>query len=157
MNNHLKIIVIFLFIINFSGDLVWCNKSNTIVGQYTKKTAAATESNITLNEKQTPCKLKNGIYVNSCEKRHTIEFYSSNGNNGMGQFVFSITDKFITKKGKIEIKEYNNQGYDNLDFEFDKKGRCKIIFPANKEKYYEITSSVSFNSNDGCKWSLQKK
>jgi hypothetical protein len=103
------------------------------------------------------CALKNGVYINSCTKGHTIEWESSNGNNGMGEFRINLTEKFINKKGSLEIKEFNNQAYENLDFEFDGDGRCKIILNENKIKYFKITSNISFISDDGCKWSLLKK
>jgi hypothetical protein len=103
------------------------------------------------------CTLKNGIYVNSSTKGHTIEWQSSNGNNGMGEFIISLTEKFINKKGNLQIKEFNNQADENLDFEFDRDGFCKIIFKGSKIKYFKITSNVSFISDDGCKWSLLKK
>ena len=103
------------------------------------------------------CALKNGIYNNTNTNGHTIEWQSSNGNNGMGELLISLTEKFINKKGGLEIKEFNNQAYENLDFEFDDKGLCKIILKDGKIKYFKITSNVSFISDDGSKWNLIKK
>ena len=57
------------------------------------------------------CTLKNGIYVNSSTKGHTIEWQSSNGNNGMGEFIISLTEKFINKKGNWIIEPHFDSMY----------------------------------------------
>lgn len=100
--------------------------------------------------------LLNGIYVDSCSNGHTMEWESSNGMDGMGQHVISITEKFINENGILDIKEFNNQALENLDFDYNGEGLGKIFFKKNKIKFIEITSKISFISDDGCKWNLQK-
>jgi hypothetical protein len=98
--------------------------------------------------------LKNGVYVNSCLKGHSIVWWKSSGNNGMGEAQMSITEKLINQEGKLITKEFNNQADLNLDFDYEDKS--KIVFTENKIKYIKINSKTSFTSNDGCIWLLQK-
>jgi hypothetical protein len=99
--------------------------------------------------------LKNGVYVDSCLKGHSIVWLKSSGNNGMGEAQISITENLINQKGILETKEFNNQGDQNLDFDYEDKSSGKIEFTENKIKYIKINSKTSFISDDGCIWLLQ--
>ncbi|WP_396209631.1 hypothetical protein [Flavobacterium sp.] len=98
--------------------------------------------------------LENGIYVNSCSKGHSIVWWKSSGNNGMGQAQMSITENLINQEGILKTKEFNNLADQNLDFDYEVKG--KIVFTENKIKYIKINSKTSFISDDGCIWLLKK-
>ena len=100
--------------------------------------------------------LKNGVYVDSCLKGHSIVWWKSSGNNGMGEAQMSITENLINQKGILKTKEFNNQGDQNLDFDYEDKSLGKIEFTENKIKYIKINSKTSFISDDGCIWLLQK-
>jgi hypothetical protein len=72
----------------------------------------------------------------------------------MGQAQMSITENLINQEGILKTKEFNNLADQNLDFDYEVKG--KIVFTENKIKYIKINSKTSFISDDGCIWLLKK-